>query len=145
MLYGPFSHFLFFGKSSQGRTFFDVLHRKECYRNFPNGLVHAFWPKLGTFFISCFPANPVKRMLSGNKSQLLNFLPKLTIFIISCFPANPAREERFLCSRQKRMLLRQQKSTSQQVQNIEIFQRGQSMLYVHKWPLFLLVVVGQPH
>ena len=95
MLYGPFSHFLFFGKSSQGRTFFDVLHRKECYRNFPNGLVHAFWPKLGTFLISCFPANPVKRMLFRQQKSTFKLFAKIGHFSHFLFSSKSSQGRTF--------------------------------------------------
>ena len=60
-----FSHLQFLGKSSQVRSFFDILDREECFlgkkrpllknskksKIFFKGLVHGLWPKMVIFLI----------------------------------------------------------------------------------------------
>ena len=72
---GHFSLWWFLGKSSQKRSFFNILDRRECLLdekkstfkkvqkngNFRKGLVHAFWQKMVIFLIRGFWANLVRK------------------------------------------------------------------------------------
>ena len=73
-----FYHLCFLGKSSQKRSFFDILDKKECFLDRKKELFKS--PKKSNF----------------SKGVRLWFLSKNRTFYHLCFFANQARQDRFL-------------------------------------------------
>ena len=67
-----FSHLQFFSKSSQERSFFDILDREECF------------------------LDKKRQLFKTPRNRNPQFLPKMAIFLNGGFLAYPARKHAFL-------------------------------------------------